>query len=107
MSKYDKLIFNCFFVNNLCNITAQKKRSDMSRVCKITGKRPLVANNVSKSNRKTKRRQLPNLQSKRVFVPELGRSVRIKLSTKALKTIDKYGLLPYLNKKGLSLRDIL
>tara|TARA_B100001750_G_C15181786_1_gene434414 strand:- start:292 stop:531 length:240 start_codon:yes stop_codon:yes gene_type:complete len=79
----------------------------MSRVCKITGKRPLVANNVSKSNRKTKRRQLPNLQSKKVFVPELGRSVKIKLSTKALKTIDKHGLLPYLNKQGLSLRDIL
>ena len=79
----------------------------MSRVCKITGKRPLVANNVSKSNRKTKRRQLPNLQSKKVFIPELGRSVRIKLSTKALKTIDKHGLLPYLNKKGLSLQDIL
>ena len=79
----------------------------MSRVCKITGKRPLVANNVSKSNRKTKRRQLPNLQSKKVFIPELGRSVRIKLSTKALKTIDKHGLLPYLNKQGLSLQDIL
>ena len=79
----------------------------MSRVCKITGKRPLVANNVSKSKRRTKRRQLPNLQSKKVFIPELGRSVRIKLSTKALKTIDKQGLLPYLNKQGLSLRDIL
>ena len=46
----------------------------MARVCKITGKRPLVGNNVSKSNRKTKRRQLPNLQSKRIFVPELGKT---------------------------------
>ena len=78
----------------------------MSRICKITGKRPLVGNNVSKSNHKTKRRQLPNLQSKRIFVPELGKNVRIKLSVKALKTIDKYGLLPYLKKKGLSLQDI-
>ena len=79
----------------------------MSKVCKITGKRPRVANNVSKSNNKTKRRQLPNLQSKKIFVPELGKNVRIKLSVKALKTIDKYGLLPYLKKKGLSLQDIM
>ena len=78
----------------------------MSKVCKITGKRPRVANNVSKANNKTKRRQLPNLQSKKVFVPELGKSIRLKLSVKALKTIDKYGLLPYLKKKGLSLQDI-
>ena len=78
----------------------------MSRVCKLTGKRPRVANNVSKANNKTKRRQYPNLQSKRVFVPELGRSIRLKLSVKALKTIDKHGLLAYLKKKGLSLTDI-
>ena len=79
----------------------------MSKVCTITGKRPRVANNVSKANNKTKRRQFPNLQSKRVFVPELGKSVRLKLSVKALKTIDKHGLLPYLKKKGLSLKDIV
>ena len=79
----------------------------MSKVCQITGKRPRVANNVSKANNKTKRRQLPNLQSKRIFVPELGKTVRLKLSVKAIKTIDKYGLLPYLNKKGLSLTDIV
>jgi large subunit ribosomal protein L28 len=78
----------------------------MSKVCKITGKRPRVANHVSKANNKTKRRQLPNLQSKRIFVPELGKNVRIKLSDKAKKRIDKYGLLPYLKKKGLSLQDI-
>tara|TARA_Y100000817_G_scaffold176578_1_gene137883 strand:- start:606 stop:845 length:240 start_codon:yes stop_codon:yes gene_type:complete len=78
----------------------------MSRVCKITGKKPLVGNNVSKSNRKTKRRQLPNLQTKRLFVPELGRFVQLKLSVTALKTIDKQGLMPYLKKRGLSLSDI-
>ena len=78
----------------------------MSRVCKITGKRPLVGNNVSKSHRKTKRRQLPNLQTKRLFIPELGRKIQVKLSTTALKTIDKYGLLNYLKKQGLSLSDI-
>ena len=78
----------------------------MSKVCKITNKRPLVGNNVSKSKRRTKRRQLPNLQNKKIFVPELGRSIQIKLSVAALKTIDKHGLLPYLKKKGLSLSDI-
>ena len=78
----------------------------MSKICKITGKRPRVANNVSKANNKTKRRQYPNLQSKKVFVPELGRAVRLKLSVKEIKTIDRYGLLPYLKKKGLSLTDI-
>jgi len=78
----------------------------MSRLCKITGKRPLVGNNVSKSHRKTKRRQLPNLQTKKIFIPELNKFVQVKLSTTALKTIDKYGLLPYLKKQGLSLSDI-
>ena len=78
----------------------------MSKVCKITNKRPLVGNNVSKSKRRTKRRQMPNLQNKKIFVPELGRSVQIKLSVSALKTIDKHGLLPYLKKQKLSLSDI-
>ena len=79
----------------------------MSKVCKITGKRPLVANNVSKANNKTKRRQLPNLQKKKVFIPELGKFVRIKVSVNALKSIDKEGLLTFLKKKNLSLSDIL
>jgi large subunit ribosomal protein L28 len=78
----------------------------MSRLCKITGKSPLVGNNVSKSQRRTKRRQLPNLQSKKIFVPELNKFVQLKVSTTALKTIDKYGLLPYLKKQGLTLSDI-
>jgi len=78
----------------------------MSKVCKITNKRPLVGNNVSKSKRRTKRRQMPNLQNKKIFVPELGRSIQIKLSVAALKTIDKQGLLPYLKKQNLSLSDI-
>ena len=79
----------------------------MSRICKISGKRPKTGNNVSKAKNRTKRKQYPNLQKKKIFVPEFNRNVTIKLSTKALKTVDKYGLLPYLNKKGLSLADIL
>tara|TARA_Y100000588_G_scaffold151063_1_gene165136 strand:+ start:316 stop:555 length:240 start_codon:yes stop_codon:yes gene_type:complete len=79
----------------------------MSKFCAITGKRPLVGNNVSKSNVKTKRRQLPNLQLKRIYIPELDKTVRIKLSVSAIKTIDKIGLLNYLKKQKLQLSDIL
>tara|TARA_Y100000739_G_C20247455_1_gene301759 strand:- start:32 stop:271 length:240 start_codon:yes stop_codon:yes gene_type:complete len=79
----------------------------MAKICKITGKRPLVGNNVSKANNKTKRRQLPNLQNKKIFVPELGKSVRVKVSTSALKSIDKEGLMVFLKKKKLTLADIL
>lgn len=78
----------------------------MSRICKITGKKPLVGNNVSKSNHKTKRRQLPNLQSKRIYVPELDKKIQLKVSTTALKSIDRLGLMDYLKKHGLSLADI-
>ena len=79
----------------------------MSRICKITGKRPKTGNNVSKANNKTKRKQYPNIQKKKIFIPELEKSVTLKLSVSAIKTIDKYGLLPYLNKKGMSLADII
>ena len=79
----------------------------MSRVCKITGKRPRVGNNVSKANNKTKRRQYPNLQSKRVYIPETGRTVKLKLSTKAIKTLDKVGLQSFLNNNNLKLSDIM
>tara|TARA_Y100001970_G_C13701850_1_gene587576 strand:- start:189 stop:428 length:240 start_codon:yes stop_codon:yes gene_type:complete len=78
----------------------------MSRICKITGKRPRVGNNVSKANNKTKRKQYPNLQSKRVFIPETGQTVKLKLSTKGIKTLDRIGLQSYLNKNNLKLRDI-
>ena len=79
----------------------------MSRTCKLTGKRPLVGNQVSHANNKTKRRQYPNLQMKRIFVPELDRMVRIKMSVSAIRTITKIGLMPFLKKRGLQLRDVL
>jgi len=79
----------------------------MSKICQISGKRPLVGNNVSKSNIKTKRRQMPNLQVKNIFVPEIGKKIKIKLSVSALKSIDKIGLLSYLKKQQLELSDIL
>jgi large subunit ribosomal protein L28 len=78
----------------------------MARRCSITGKKPLVGNRVSHSNRKTKRRQLPNVHDKRVFVPELGRTVRLRVSARALRTIDKKGLMPFLREQGLQLKDV-
>ena len=79
----------------------------MSRKCKLSGKGPMTGNNVSFSQKKTRRRWLPNLQSKRVYVPELGRSVRIRMSVRAMRTIDKIGLMAYLKKQGLSLKDVV
>jgi len=61
---------------------------------------------VSHSNRKVKRVQKPNLKNKRIYVPELGRFVRIKLSTRALRTVNKKGLLSYLKDQGLSLKEV-
>ena len=63
----------------------------MARVCEITGKKPAVANNVSHANNKTKRRQLPNLQKKSMLSEILGVMVSLRLSTKAMRTIDKFG----------------
>lgn len=79
----------------------------MSRKCKLTGKGPMAGNNVSHAHNKTRRRQLPNLQWKRIFVPELDRTVRIRVSTRALRTIDKKGLMAYLREQGLKLKDIV
>jgi large subunit ribosomal protein L28 len=64
----------------------------MPKVCKITGKKPLVGNNVSHANNRTKRRQLPNLQKKRIWLPEEKRYITVRVSTEALRTIDKKGL---------------
>ena len=79
----------------------------MSKVCQVTGKRALVGNNVSKSNIKTKRKQFPNLQTKKLYIPELDKKIKLKLSTSAIKTIDKIGLISYLKKQNLKLSDIV
>jgi large subunit ribosomal protein L28 len=68
----------------------------MSRVCQLTGKRPIVGNNVSHSNKKTKRRFLPNLITKRFYIPELDRWEKLKISTSALRNINKLGIYDYL-----------
>tara|TARA_B100000963_G_scaffold94489_1_gene81383 strand:+ start:99 stop:338 length:240 start_codon:yes stop_codon:yes gene_type:complete len=75
----------------------------MSKICAITGKKPMVGNNVSHSNKKTKRKFYPNLQTKKFFVPESGEYVTLKVSAKALRTINKKGISAVLSeakKKG-------
>jgi large subunit ribosomal protein L28 len=64
----------------------------MSRVCEITGKRPLVGNNVSHANNKTKTRSKPNLQVHRFYVPTLKRWVKLKVSAHGLRIINKRGI---------------
>ena len=78
----------------------------MSRICKITGKKPMAGNNVSKAHNKTRRVQRPNLQRKRIYLPEEGRSVTLRLSARALRTVDRKGLLKHLRDEGLELRDV-
>jgi large subunit ribosomal protein L28 len=79
----------------------------MARKCKLSGKGPLAGNNVSFSQKKTRRRFLPNIQTKRIFVPEIDRTVRIKMSVRAMRTVDKIGLMTYLKKEGLALKDVI
>lgn len=64
----------------------------MSKVCQVTGKRPIVGNNVSHSNIKTKRRFEPNLHYKRFWLESEKRFVRMRVSSKGMRVIDKLGL---------------
>lgn len=76
----------------------------MSKVCPVTGKRPVSGHRVSHANNKTKRVFEPNLHEKRIWSPALGRFVRMRVSAKALRTIDKRGIdvvLAELKAKGV------
>ena len=64
----------------------------MARVCQVTGKAPMVGNNVSHANNRTKRRFLPNLQRRRFWVESENRWISLRLTTNALRTIDKNGI---------------
>jgi large subunit ribosomal protein L28 len=70
----------------------------MSRVCQVTGKVPVSGNSVSHSNIKTKRRFLPNLQTKRFFLAEEDRWITLKLSSEGIRTINKNGLYSVVKK---------
>jgi large subunit ribosomal protein L28 len=92
-------ISNVFF-ENLRNITtfAVQNSDHMSKVCVLTGKRPITGNTVSHSNIKTKRRFLPNLQQKRFFLAEENKWITLKLSTEGIRTINKNGLYAEVKK---------
>ena len=64
----------------------------MSKVCQVTGKRPQSGNNVSHAHNKTRRRFLPNLQNKRFWLESEKRFVRLKVSQKGMRIIDKHGI---------------
>jgi large subunit ribosomal protein L28 len=64
----------------------------MSNVCEVTGKRPMSGNKVSHSNIKTRRRSLPNIQPQRFWVPSQNRFVKLKVSARGIKIINKIGI---------------
>lgn len=64
----------------------------MSRICMVTGKKPVAGNNVSHANNRTKRRFSPNIQSHRFWVESEKRFVKLRLSTKGMRIIDKNGI---------------
>mgnify|MGYP003336884727 CR=1 FL=1 len=80
-----------------------ERKRDMSRRCELSGKAVQVGHKVSHSNIKTKMRQLPNLQYKRLWVPELAQYVRVRLSTRALRSIAKLGFVPFCQKNGIDI----
>ena len=70
----------------------------MSRICQVTGKKVMVGNNVSHAMNKTKRKFYPNLQTKKFFVPETGEWVVLRVSTSAIKNINKKGIFACLKE---------
>jgi large subunit ribosomal protein L28 len=79
----------------------------MSVKRKVTAAKPQFGNNVSFSQRKTRRQFKPNMQSKRIYSSELKRTVRIRVSTSELRTIDKIGLSAYLKMRGVKVQDLV
>ncbi len=79
----------------------------MSKRCAISGKTTTFGRNVSFSKRRTNKRIGANIHMKRIYVPELGSSVRLKLSTHAIRSIDKLGFMGYLRSEGKTLKDVL
>ena len=76
----------------------------MSRVCQVTGKGPVTGNNISHANNKTRRRFLPNLQHHRFWVESENRFIRLRLTAKGMRIIDKRGIdvvLADIRKRGI------
>lgn len=74
--------------------------------CELTGKKVASANHVSHANNHTKRKQHPNVHGQRIYVPELDRFVKLKVSTRALRTITKIGLKAYAKKLGIDFQKL-
>ena len=70
----------------------------MSRICQITGKKAITGNNVSHSNRKSKRKFYPNLQSKKFYLPEEDKWIQLKISASGIRTINKLGIAECLKR---------
>ncbi len=75
----------------------------MSRRCQLTGKSNSSANKVSHSNRRSKRVQKANISNKRIYIPSKGQWVTVKVSTHAMRTIDKVGIDRFLMEQGIKL----
>ncbi len=75
--------------------------------CMLTGKKPNVANNVSHANNRTRKRQFPNVQRKRVFLEDENRWVTLTLSTRAIRSVTRIGLKAYAAKMGVDLGSLL
>jgi large subunit ribosomal protein L28 len=76
----------------------------MPQVCRVTGKRPMAGNNVSHANNRTRRRFIPNLQTKRFWLEEEKRYVTLRVSTKGMRTIDLHGIEKVLD--DIKVRDL-
>jgi len=74
---------------------------------RITAKKPMFGHSRSKAFNTTKRQFKLNIQSKRIYVPELDRHVRVKVTAQELKTIDKIGLMAFLKRQGISIKSLL
>jgi len=77
----------------------------MSRVCQVTGKRPMVGNNVSHAHNKTRRRFLPNLHSHRFWVESENRWIKLRISSQGMRIIDKNGIdavLADMRRRGIN-----
>lgn len=85
------IVENNQYFAGLVYVTVRKWSPIMARRCELTGVGVMYGNNVSHANNKTRRRFLPNIQKKRIWVPEEGRWVTVKITASALKTLDKVG----------------
>jgi large subunit ribosomal protein L28 len=78
----------------------------MSRKSSITGKGPSFGNNVPFSKKRTRRRWDANIHDRRIWVPELSRFVKIRVSTRDMRSIDRHGLMAYLRSQGKTITEV-